>query len=173
MTILPATEETIAQAAARLRQGGLVAFPTETVYGLGADATDGRAVATVFEAKGRPRFNPLIVHVAGAAEAARYAVFTETADKLIEAFWPGGLTLVLRKQPDSDIAELTTAGLETVALRAPDHPVARALLAAADLPVAAPSANRSGHVSPTTAAHVADDLGERVDCILDGGPTTI
>lgn len=173
MTVLPATEESIAQAAARLRQGGLVAFPTETVYGLGADATDGLAVASVFEAKGRPRFNPLIVHVAGAEEAARYAVFTETARQLVEAFWPGGLTLVLEKTSDSDIAELTTAGLDTVALRAPDHPVARALLAAARIPIAAPSANRSGHVSPTSAAHVADDLGESVDCILDGGPTSI
>ena len=173
MSVLPANEESIADAAERLRRGGLVAFPTETVYGLGADAGNGRAVAALYAAKGRPRFNPLIVHVADAAAAARYAAFTETANRLAEAFWPGGLTLVLPKAAAGGIAELTTAGLDTVALRAPDHPVARALLAAADVPVAAPSANRSGHVSPTTAAHVADDLGDRVDVILDGGPTAI
>ncbi|MCG8561267.1 MAG: threonylcarbamoyl-AMP synthase [Hyphomicrobiales bacterium] len=173
MSVLPANEESIADAAERLRRGGLVAFPTETVYGLGADAGNGRAVAALYAAKGRPRFNPLIVHVADAAAAARYAAFTETANRLAEAFWPGGLTLVLPKAAAGGIAELTTAGLDTVALRAPDHPVARALLAAADVPVAAPSANRSGHVSPTTAAHVAEDLGDRVDVILDGGPTAI
>lgn len=173
MSVLPANEESIADAAERLRRGGLVAFPTETVYGLGADAGNGRAVAALYAAKGRPRFNPLIVHVADAAAAARYAAFTETANRLAEAFWPGGLTLVLPKAAAGGIAELTTAGLDTVALRAPDHPVACALLAAADVPVAAPSANRSGHVSPTTAAHVADDLGDRVDVILDGGPTAI
>ena len=173
MSVLPANEESIAEAAERLRRGGLVAFPTETVYGLGADAGNGRAVAALYAAKGRPRFNPLIVHVADAAAAARYAAFTETANRLAEAFWPGGLTLVLPKAAAGGIAELTTAGLDTVALRAPDHPVARALLAAADVPVAAPSANRSGHVSPTTAAHVAEDLGDRVDVILDGGPTAI
>lgn len=173
MSVLPANEESIADAAERLRRGGLVAFPTETVYGLGADAGNGRAVAALYAAKGRPRFNPLIVHVADAAAAARYAAFTETANRLAEAFWPGGLTLVLPKAAAGGIAELTTAGLDTVALRAPDHPVARALLAAADVPVAAPSANRSGHVSPTTAAHVAEDLGDRVDVTLDGGPTAI
>ncbi len=173
MTILRANDETIASAAALLRQGRLVAFPTETVYGLGADATNGRAVAAIIEAKGRPRFNPLIVHVTGRAAAAPHAVFTDVAARLAEAFWPGGLTLVLQRRPESDIADLVTAGLDTLAVRAPDHAVAHALLAAAGVPVAAPSANRAGHVSPTTAAHVADDLGDAVDCILDAGPTPL
>ncbi len=173
MTIQSATDETIASAAALLRQGRLVAFPTETVYGLGADATNGRAVAAIFEAKGRPRFNPLIVHVTGRAAAAPHAVFTDVAARLAEAFWPGGLTLVLQRRPESDIADLVTAGLDTLAVRAPDHAVARALLAEAGVPVAAPSANRAGHVSATTAGHVADDLGDAVDCILDAGPTPL
>ena len=166
-----ATPEAIAQAALELRAGQLVAFPTETVYGLGADATNGRAIAAVFEAKGRPRFNPLIVHVARPEAAAELGELTDAGRKLAEAFWPGPLTLVLPKRPDCPVAELATAGLDTIAVRVPAHPVAQALLRAAHRPIAAPSANRSGHVSPTTAAHVEADLGERVAMILDGGAT--
>jgi L-threonylcarbamoyladenylate synthase len=173
MAIVPANEGTIADAATALRRGALVAFPTETVYGLGADATNGRAVAAIFEAKGRPRFNPLIVHVASLEAAGRLGHLTESARRLAAAFWPGPLTLVLSKRPDSAVAELATAGLETIAVRVPAHPVAQALLRAAGLPIAAPSANRSGHVSPTTAAHVDADLGTRVAIILDGGATRI
>ncbi len=168
-----ATPAAIAKAAKLLRAGELVAFPTETVYGLGADATQGRAVAAIFEAKGRPHFNPLIIHVADVAAARRLGEFGPLADELAEAFWPGPLTLVVRKLAGSQIAELATAGLETVALRVPRHPVARALLAACGRPVAAPSANRSGHVSPTLAAHVEADLGASVAMILDGGPAEV
>lgn len=171
MPIVPANDAEIARAASELTSGQLVAFPTETVYGLGADATNGRAVAQIFEAKGRPRFNPLIVHVADRAAAERIAQFTSRARRLAEAFWPGPLTLVLPRRPDSGISELVTAGLDTVAIRVPSHPVAHALLAAAGIPVAAPSANVSGHVSPTTAEHVDADLGGKVALILDGGPT--
>jgi len=173
MPIRPATTDAIADAAAALRDGRLVAFPTETVYGLGADATNARAVAAIFEAKGRPRFNPLIAHVADAEDAARFAVMEPAARALAEAFWPGALTLVLKKQPDCPIADLATASLDTVALRVPSHPIARALIRAADRPIAAPSANRSGHVSPTTAAHVEADLGDKVVMILDDGPCAI
>ena len=167
--IAPADARAIADAAAVLRQGGLVAFPTETVYGLGADATQGEAVARIFAAKGRPRFNPLIVHVSGLEDARTHAVFADAAEKLARAFWPGALTLVLPRRADCRLSDLVSAGLDTVALRVPDHPVARALLQAAQRPIAAPSANRSGHVSATNAAHVAADLGEKVDFILDGG----
>jgi L-threonylcarbamoyladenylate synthase len=173
MSIVEASSEAIAAAAAALRGGGLVAFPTETVYGLGADATNALAVAAVFEAKGRPTFNPLIAHVASLEAAAELGEMTEAATKLARAFWPGPLTLVLRKRPGCPVAELATAGLDTVAVRVPAHSVARALLRAAGVPIAAPSANRSGHVSPTTAAHVAADLGDRVAMILDGGTATI
>jgi L-threonylcarbamoyladenylate synthase len=173
MTTQLATTEAIAQAAATLRAGRLVAFPTETVYGLGADATNARAVAAVFEAKGRPRLNPLIVHVPSMEAAAALGQLTELGRKLAAAFWPGPLTLVLEKQPGCPVAELATAGLDTVAIRAPAHPIAQALLRAAQVPVAAPSANRSGHVSPTTAAHVESDLSNRVDMILDGGATPV
>jgi L-threonylcarbamoyladenylate synthase len=173
LTIRPATPEAIAQAAAILRAGGLVAFPTETVYGLGADATNGLAVAALYAAKGRPSFNPLIVHVPEAAAAAAIAEMTPLARKLASAFWPGPLTLVLPRRPLRIIADLVTAGLDTIAVRVPAHPVAQALLRAADLPIAAPSANRSGHVSPTAAAHVEADLGNRVAMILDGGPTKV
>jgi L-threonylcarbamoyladenylate synthase len=173
MTIVDATTESVARAARMLRSGGLVAFPTETVYGLGADATNGRAVAAIFEAKGRPRFNPLIVHVATVEAAAALGELGNVGGALAAAFWPGPLTLVLARRPGCPVADLATAGLDTIALRVPAHPVAQALLRAADMPIAAPSANRSGHVSPTTAAHVAGDLGERVALILDGGPTPL
>ena len=169
MPALPATDQAIADAAQALARGKTVAFPTETVYGLGANARDAAAVAKVFTAKERPRFNPLIVHVPDMAAAERYAAFDATARKLAEAFWPGPLSLVLPKRPDSGIADLVTAGLETIALRAPDHPVAQALLAASKLPLAAPSANRSGRVSPTTAAHVEAELDDIPAMILDGG----
>ena len=170
MPVVPATPETIRQAAHALVQGEIVAFPTETVYGLGANALDARAIAKVFAAKERPRFNPLIVHVPGLEAAERYAVMNDTAWRLAEAFWPGPLSLVLKKRPACGIADLVCAGLDTIALRAPAHPVAQALLEAARLPIAAPSANRSGRVSPTTAAHVQAELGERPAMILDGGP---
>jgi len=161
----------IEEAAGLLRDGKLVAFPTETVYGLGADATQGRAVAAIYEAKGRPRFNPLIAHVADIADAEAIAELSGTARRLAEAFWPGPLTLVLPHRPGSPIASLVTAGLDTIAVRIPSHPTAQRLLRATGRPVAAPSANRSGHVSATTAAHVAADLGARVAMILDDGPT--
>jgi len=159
----------IVRAAGLLRDGQLVAFPTETVYGLGADARDGRSVAALFEAKGRPRFNPLIVHAASIAEVGRIARLDARARRLAEAFWPGPLTLVLPRSPDAGLSELVTAGLDSVAVRVPSHPVALALLRAFDGPIAAPSANRSGQLSPTTADHVIDDLGDRVAAVLDGG----
>jgi L-threonylcarbamoyladenylate synthase len=171
--ILPPTPQAIDRAAALLRAGQLVAFPTETVYGLGGDATSERAVAEIFAAKGRPRFNPLIVHVPGLAEAEAVAVFDDRARRAAAAFWPGPLTLVLPRRGDSGLSLLASAGLDTVAIRAPAHPVAQALLRAAGRPIAAPSANRSGRVSPTEAAHVAAELGESVALILDGGRTPI
>jgi L-threonylcarbamoyladenylate synthase len=164
---------TIADAARLIRAGELVAFPTETVYGLGADATNERAVAKIFEAKERPHFNPLISHVPDAAEAQRFVEWSETADKLAAEFWPGPLTLVLPRSTGSTIALLTTAGLDTVAIRAPAHPMALELIRAAGCPIAAPSANRSGTVSPTRAEHVAESLGSRVSLVLDGGPCTV
>jgi len=170
MPIVPATPEVIRHAAQALARGDLVAFPTETVYGLGANALDARAVAKVFAAKERPRFNPLIVHVPGLAAAERYAVVNDMARRLAEAFWPGPLSLVLSRRPACGIADLVSAGLDTIALRAPAHPVAQALLAEVKLPIAAPSANRSGRISPTTAAHVEAELGDRPAMILDGGP---
>lgn len=170
MPVLPATDDAIRQAARALARGDLVAFPTETVYGLGANARNAEAVAKVFSVKVRPRFNPLIVHVPDREAAETLAVFNDPARKLAEAFWPGPLSLVLPKRPDSGIADLVTAGLETIALRAPNHPVAQKLLAQAKVPIAAPSANRSGRISPTTAAHVATELGELPAMILDGGP---
>jgi L-threonylcarbamoyladenylate synthase len=171
--IVEPTAATIAEAAKLLREGGLVAFPTETVYGLGGDATNERAVAAIFEAKGRPQFNPLISHVLDADEAKRYVRWNETADKLARRFWPGPLTLVLPRGPNSAIALLATAGLDTVAIRAPSHSVAQGLIRAAGRPIAAPSANRSGAISPTRAEHVADSLGDRVKLILDGGPSLV
>lgn len=173
MPVLPATDETISEAAQALSRGDLVAFPTETVYGLGASARDAQAVVKVFSVKERPRFNPLIVHVPDRGAAETLAVFNEPARKLAEAFWPGPLSLVLPKRPESGIADLVTAGLDTIALRAPNHPVAQKLLAQAKVPIAAPSANRSGRISPTTAAHVAAELGELPAMILDGGPCTL
>jgi len=163
----------IAAAVAALRNGELVAMPTETVYGLAADATSGAAVAKIFAAKGRPRFNPLIVHLPSAEAAEAIAEFTPLARRLAEAFWPGPLTFVLPKRRDAPVADLVTAGLDTIALRVPAHPIARDLLAAFGKPLAAPSANLSGHVSPTTAAHVAADLGDKVAVILDAGPSSI
>jgi L-threonylcarbamoyladenylate synthase len=173
MKILEPTAQSIAEAARRVQQGGLVGFPTETVYGLGADATNERAVAAIFEAKGRPQFNPLISHVVDAREAQRFVHWNELAEKLAARFWPGPLTLVLPRAQGSPIALLTTAGLDTVAIRAPSHPIAQALIRAVGRPLAAPSANRSGTVSPTTAQHVAQSLGERVPIILDGGPSPV
>jgi L-threonylcarbamoyladenylate synthase len=172
-TVRAADPATIVAAAAMLREGGLVAFPTETVYGLGADATNGRAVAAIFAAKARPRINPLIVHVKDAAQAAEFAIFSPMAKVLAEAFWPGPLTLVLPRHPEGCLSLLVSAGLDTVAMRAPSHPVAHALITEAGMPLAAPSANPSGKMSPTSAAHVAEGLGGKVDMILDGGPTPI
>lgn len=165
--------QSVAEAARLLRDGQLVAFPTETVYGLGGDATNERAVAAIFEAKGRPEFNPLISHVLDAAAAQKFVRWTETADRLAARFWPGPLTLVLPRSPGSPISLLATAGLDTVAIRAPSHPVAQALIRAADRPIAAPSANRSGAISPTRAEHVVESLGKRVPLILDGGPCLV
>jgi len=159
------------QAARILAAGGLVAFPTETVYGLGADATNGGAVARLYDAKGRPSFNPLIAHIADAGAARALARFDHAAEKLAAAFWPGPLTLVLPRLADCPVAELATAGLDTIAVRVPSHGVARAILVAFGRPVVAPSANRSGHVSPTTAQHVLADLRGRLELIVDGGPT--
>ncbi len=167
------SDAAIRDAAAMLRFGHLVAFPTETVYGLGADATNAEAVARIFEAKGRPRFNPLIVHVLRLDRAEALVRFDELALKFAKAFWPGPLTLVLPKADGCRVAELATAGLDTLAIRVPAHEAAASLLAAVDRPVAAPSANRSGHVSPTTAEHVAADLGAHVAMILDAGPATV
>jgi len=163
----------VAEAAACLKAGGLVAFPTETVYGLGADAGNAAAIARLYQAKGRPSFNPLIAHVGDLDAAKRIARFDARALALAEAFWPGPLTLVLSKAPGCPVADLATAGLDTVAIRIPAHPVARQLLRAFGGAVVAPSANLSGHVSPTTAAHVASDLEGRIDIILDGGAVAV
>ena len=173
MPIEPATQTSIRQAAKVLVQGGVVAFPTETVYGLGADATNAEAVLRVYEMKGRPRFNPLIAHVADLESASAHGDFNAKARKLANAFWPGPLTMVLIKRPESAICDLVSAGLETIALRVPANEIARNLLRAAGCPLAAPSANKAGHVSPTAAVHVAADLGEGPDVILDGGDTAL
>jgi L-threonylcarbamoyladenylate synthase len=171
MVLVPASAAMIEEAGRVIRSGGLVAFPTETVYGLGGDATSDTAVAAIFAAKGRPSFNPLIVHVPDLAAAETIGTLSHDARALACVFWPGPLTLVVNRKPGCRIAELATAGLETVAIRVPDHEVAQAMLRAAGCPVAAPSANRSGHVSPTMAQHVEDDLGSRAALILDGGAT--
>jgi L-threonylcarbamoyladenylate synthase len=167
--LLAADAAGIGEAAEILRAGGLAAFPTETVYGLGADATDARAVAGIYRAKGRPSFNPLIAHVADMALARREGRFVLGAEKLAEAFWPGPLTLVLPLAATAQTCDLARAGLDSIGLRLPAHPVAQKLLAAAGRPVAAPSANISGHVSPATPAHVLADLEGRIDAVLDGG----
>jgi L-threonylcarbamoyladenylate synthase len=168
-----ATAEAIAHAARILARGDLVAFPTETVYGLGANAFNGEAVAGLFAAKGRPRFNPLIVHALNLDEAERHGEFSPAARKLAEAFWPGALTLVLPRRQESPLSHLVSAGLDSVALRLPSHSVARDLLRAFGQPIAAPSANLSGQVSATTAAHVAEGLSERIAFILDAGPAPL
>jgi L-threonylcarbamoyladenylate synthase len=172
-SISPASPLAIARAAALLRAGRLVAFPTETVYGIGGDATNERAVAKIFAAKGRPRFNPLIVHVPGLTEADALAVFDDRARQAAAQFWPGPLTLVLPRRGEAGLSLLACAGLDTVAIRVPSHQVAQALLHETGRPIAAPSANRSGRVSPTEAAHVAEELGDRVALILDGGRTPV
>ncbi len=166
--IQPALSE-IGDAARALRQGKLVAFPTETVYGLGGDATSDRAVAAIFAAKGRPSFNPLIVHVANIASAAQYAELSAKAQLAARAFWPGPLTLVLPRRRDCKISLLATAGLDSVAVRVPAHKIAQTLLMMAGLPLAAPSANPSGRLSPTSADHVMADLGDKVAFVIDGG----
>lgn len=171
--VLKADAAAIATAVRCLAAGGLVAFPTETVYGLGADATNGRAVARLYETKGRPAFNPLIAHVPERAAAQALARFNADGTRLAEAFWPGPLTLVLPKAESCPVADLATAGLDSIAVRVPDHAIARDILAGFGRPVVAPSANRSGHVSPTAAAHVLSDLGGRIDLIVDGGVTAV
>jgi len=171
--ISPAGAADLVLAARALGQGRLVAFPTETVYGLGADATNADAIARLYQAKGRPAFNPLISHVADLAAAAKIGRFDAPALALAKAFWPGPLTLVLPKTSGCAVAELATAGLDTIAIRIPSHGVARTILAAFGKPVVAPSANISGHVSPTTAQHVESDLAGRIDLIVDGGPVDV
>lgn len=171
--ILHIDKDGVARAASLLRQGALVAFGTETVYGLGADATNARAVAAIFHAKGRPRFNPLICHFPSSDAAFRHVVADERARAAAFSFWPGPLTLVLPRQPDCPVALLTGAGLDTLAVRVPSHPAAVSLLRKAGRPIAAPSANRSGHISPTCAQHVLDELDGRIAAILDSGPCKV
>jgi L-threonylcarbamoyladenylate synthase len=173
IALADAAGEAVARATRVLAEGGLVAFPTETVYGLGADAGNGEAIARLYAAKERPVFNPLIAHVADIDAARRVAQFNAAAEMLAAAFWPGPLTLVLPRRPGSRLSDLASAGLDSVAVRVPAHPVARALLAAFGRPVVAPSANRSGRVSPTSAAHVVADLDGRIDLVLDGGATRV
>jgi L-threonylcarbamoyladenylate synthase len=165
--------EDVAQAAAILRGGGLVAFPTETVYGLGADGRNAAAVAALYAAKERPRFNPLIAHLATAKAALQQGRFDSDAVRLAEAFWPGPLTLVVPVSAECSVSDLARAGLDSVALRVPAHPVASAILDACGFPVVAPSANRSGRVSPTEAEHVLGDLAGRIGALVDGGPTRV
>jgi L-threonylcarbamoyladenylate synthase len=171
--VLPANAEAIAEAARVLRAGGLVAFPTETVYGLGADAANGEAVARLYAAKGRPTFNPLIAHVESVAAARKLARFDAAAERLAAELWPGPLTLVLPRAATCPVASLATAGLDSIAVRVPAHPAAQSILRGFDGALVAPSANRSGHVSPTTAEHVLADLGGRIDLIVDGGDTPV
>ncbi len=171
--VVTVNDESLSQAAELLRRGGLVAFPTETVYGLGANALDGRAVARIFEAKGRPSFNPVIVHVADMDVAAALVEMDDRALAVATAFWPGPLTLILPRRKDCGVSELCSAGMPSLAVRVPAHPVAQRLLRAVGVPVAAPSANRSGLLSPTTPAHVAESLGDAVDMILAGGASAV
>ncbi len=168
--LLTADKAGIAQAAKLLRTGALVSFPTETVYGLGANARNDTAVARIFDAKGRPHFNPLIVHLPSVAAAHDIALFDDLADRLATAFWPGPLTLVLPLKPNTGLSPLVSAGLDTIALRVPEHALAQQVLVAAGVPVAAPSANPSGRISPTKAGHVMDGLSGRIEAVLDGGP---
>ncbi|MAE50906.1 MAG: threonylcarbamoyl-AMP synthase [Micavibrio sp.] len=169
--ILAANDRSIQECADYLKKGELVAFPTETVYGLGANALSSSAVAKIFEAKGRPRFNPLITHVLTAEEAEGFGIMNEEARKLAHNFWPGPLTMILPRRAACDLSDLVTAGLETVAIRVPAHKVARQLIKACGLPLAAPSANVSGQVSPTSAAHVSASLQDKVGFILAAGPS--
>lgn len=171
--IMPVLPETVALAVETLSEGGLVAMPTETVYGLAADAANPDAVVRLYEAKGRPRFNPLIAHVSGTDMAKREAVFSQLAERLAAEFWPGPLTLVLPVSPSGSVCDLARSGLETIGLRCPSHMAANALITELGRPVVAPSANLSGHVSPTRAEHVAADLADRIDLILDGGPCEV
>ena len=171
--LLSAQDGGIADAAALLRAGALVSFPTETVYGLGADARNGHAVARIYEAKGRPSFNPLIVHLGDVAQAQDYVAWSDQAEILASAFWPGPLTLVLPLKAGHGLSSLVTAGLDTVALRVPAHPTAQALLRSFGGPVAAPSANPSGRISPTQAGHVMAGLEGRIEAVLDDGPCTV
>lgn len=164
-----ASKTGISQAADLLKSGALVAFATETVYGLGADARNGQAVAQVYAAKGRPSFNPLIVHVPDVATAKKYVKWSDQAQQIADAFWPGALTLVLPLRADHGLSSLVTADLSTLAIRVPNHPTAIALLRAADAPIAAPSANPSGQISPTTATHVMAGLDGKIAAILDDG----
>lgn len=168
--VVPERDPVITDASGLIGQGRLVAFPTETVYGLGADATNDTAVAAVFDAKQRPEFNPLIIHVVNAGAASALVQFNDMAKKLAEIFWPGALSLILPRRADCPVSLLAGAGLDTLALRVPDHRIAQALLSAVGCPIAAPSANRSGEISPTRAEHVAESLGAAVELILDGGP---
>lgn len=171
--VLAADASGIAEAAGQLASGGLVALPTETVYGLCADATDARAVARIYDAKGRPSFNPLISHLPDMRAAQMQGLFNAPALALARAFWPGPLTLVVPISPSCTVSELARAGLSTVGLRVPDHALMRQVLAEVGRPVAAPSANRSGHISPTEAAHVLSDLGGIIDAVMDAGPCEI
>jgi len=170
---LSPTAAHLAQASTILQNGGLVAFPTETVYGLGADASNDHAVAKIYQAKGRPQFNPLIVHVANVQTARRFVQWNALADQLAQAFWPGPLTLVLPRKKDAVLSDLLSAGLPTIAIRVPKHPVAKALLTQFGGAVAAPSANPSGQISPTSPAHVRSGLDGRIDAIVDGAVCTV
>jgi L-threonylcarbamoyladenylate synthase len=171
--LLEPTAANLAQAAHALREGKLVAFPTETVYGLGGDATSDRAVAAIYAAKGRPSFNPLIVHVASFTAASKLVEVTPLAETLARRFWPGALTLVLPRKPHCGLSLLVSAGLDSAAIRVPAHPAAQGLLSMSGLPLAAPSANPSGKMSPTRAEHVAATLGDKVAAIIDGGPCKV
>ncbi len=172
-SVITANQNGFDHACKILRSGGLVAFPTETVYGLGADATNSLACASIYEAKGRPSFNPLIVHFPNSTQAEKRVVFTDKAQKLSQSFWPGPMTLVLHRRSDCDITELCSAGLNSLAVRVPGHPIAHELLEKLQLPLAAPSANASGKISPTTAEHVINSLEDRVSCILDGASCSV
>jgi len=171
--IVTANPQSIADAAAILRDGGLIGLPTETVYGLGANALDGKAVAKIFAAKGRPSINPIIIHVATIEDAEKIGVMNDDARAIATALWPGPLTIIVKRQDHSGVSELASAGLPTIAIRMPAHEVARAIIAAAGVPIAAPSANASGTLSPTSAQHVAESLGDKIDLIIAGGGSSV